>query len=273
MSRSVRRQTAALGLLTGIALALAACAGPSLPVLTDPTEIITAALTSTESARSVHIDATLEGSINADLTGTGGPATSLPLTGTTASADVDMATGKAHATFAIPALLNLTGELIQIGETSYVKTSLSGPLFETQEATGSLPVDPTDAGGIFDNLGGLLTVDGVDPVKGDDVDCGGKSCYTVAIELTPDELAAIGSGLARGLPGGLPGAGDLPIDLGAASLALTIRVEKDTYRLAGIGAVLSMGEQGSLTLDLAASKWDEPMNISPPPADQVNPAS
>jgi hypothetical protein len=61
--------------------------------------------------------------------------------------------------------------------------------------------------------------------------------------------------------------------VGAASLAFTIRVEKDTYRLAGINAVASLGEGGSLTLDVAFSRWDEPVDISPPPADEIKPAT
>jgi len=266
MSRSPRRLAAPLALLTGVAIALAACGGaPSKPALTDPTEIITVALAATEGAKTVHIEAKVDGSFNVDLTGTGAAGTDLPLTGTTAAADVDMAGGKAHATFAIPAFLNLNGELIQIGETSYFKTSLGGPQFETMQATDSLPVDPTNASGMFDGLGDLLSTDGVDPVKGDDVDCGGKQCYTVSIELTPEELAALGAADAA--------AAGLPVDLGSASVSLTIRVEKDTYRLAGLNALVSLGDQGSLTLDLALSKWDEPMDISPPPADQVKPAA
>jgi hypothetical protein len=264
MPRTPRRITALAAVVAGLAIALAACGAPSLPALTDPTEIVTAALKATESAKSVHLDATLDGSINADLTGSG-TATELPLNGTTATADVDMAGGKAHATFAIPAFLNLNGELIQIGETSYVKTSLTGPQFEAQQATDSLPVDPTDASGIVDEVGDFLAKDGVDPVKGDDVDCGGKRCYTVSIELTPEELAALGAGQAETL--------GLPLDVGAASLAITIRVEKDTYHLGGVTIVASLGEQGTLTLNLTMSRWDEPMDISPPPADQVKPAS
>lgn len=264
MFRARHRLTAALGLLAAATLTVSACGGSSLPALSDPTEIVTAALKSTESAKSVHVEMKLDGSISTDLTG-GGAAANAPLTGTTASADVDMAAGKARATFAIPAFLNLSGELIQIGQTSYVKTSLSGPLYETQQATDSLPVDPTNAAGIVDNIGDFLSADGVDPIKGDDVDCGGKQCYTVTIDLTPAELAALG---ATG-----PAARDLPIDVGAASLAITIRVEKDTYHLAGIKAVASLGDQGSLTLDLTTSKWDQPMDISPPPADQIKPAA
>ena len=263
MSVPSRRLSAVSGLLAGVSIAVTACGASSLPALTDPNEIIAAALKATESARSVHIDATLDGSISGDVAGTGGPASSFPLTGTTASADVDMASGKARATFAIPAFLNLNGDLIQIGPTTYFRSSFSGPLYETQEALNSLPVDPTNAAGIFDNVGDFLTADAADPVKGEDVDCGGKRCYTVMIELTSDELAALGAGQA---------VGDLPIDMGAANLAFTIRVEKDTYRLAGIRTVASVGDQGAVTIELALSKWDQPVDISPPPADQVKPA-
>jgi hypothetical protein len=264
MSR-VSRRSAALGLLASAALALSGCSSAALPELTDPSAIITAALKATETARSVHLDATVDGSINADLFGTGDTGSSFALTGTTASADIDIAGGNARATFAVPALLGLTGELIQIGETSYVKTSLSGPLFQTQEATDSLPIDPTDTTAMVDDIGDFLLKDGVDPVKGEDVQCGTVKCYTVTIELTAEELAALD-------PAGAA-TDDLPVDIGAASLTLTIRVEKDTYHLSGITAVASLGDQGSLTLDLNLSRWDEALAISAPPADQLAPAS
>lgn len=264
MNRPSRRLSAVLRLLSGVAVVVTACGGPSLPALTDPNEIITAALDSTEGARSVHLEVKVDGEINADLMGTGGTGADIPLTGSTALADVDMAGGKARATLAVPALLNFNAELIQIGETTYLKSSLGGPQYETMQATDELPVDPTDAAGIFDAVGDLLTAEGVDPVKGDDVECGGRQCYTVMIELTPDELVALGGSVATDL---------LPMDVDSASLALTIRVEKDTRRLAGINAVVSLGEQGSLTLDVAFSKWDEPVDVAPPPADQVKPAT
>jgi hypothetical protein len=268
MTRSPRRSSAAIALILACGFAASTCGGPALPALTDPVEIVTAGLTATETARTVHLDITVDGEISADLSGGTGTATTFPLNGTTASADVDMAGGKAHATFAVPALLNLSGELIQIGGTSYVKTSLGGPMFEVQEAVDSLPVDPTDASGIVDDIGDFLLADGVDPVKGDDVECGGKQCYTVLVELTADELAALGMSAPAA-----PELESLPVDLGDLSLALTIRVEKDTYRFAGAATVVSLGEFGSLTIDVTASKWDEPMDISPPPADQIQPAT
>lgn len=265
MSRPSRRLSAALRLLSGVAVVATACGGPALPALTDPNEIIAAALDSTEGARSVHLEVEVDGEINANLiVPVDGTGTDIPLTGTIASADVDMAGGKGRATLAVPALLNFNAELIQIGETTYLKSSLGGPQYEALQATDELPVDPTDAAAIFDDVGDLLTAEGVDPVKGDDVECGGRQCYTVMIELTPDELAALGGGAATDL---------LPLDVAAASLALTIRVEKDTRRLAGINAVVSLGEGGSLTLDVSFSKWDEPVDVSPPPPDQIKPAT
>jgi hypothetical protein len=270
MPRQPARLGAPLAFLAAATVVLAACGGgPTLPALTDPKEIITAGLNSTEAAKTVHAELTADGSITADLfglaTGSGGSTgTEISLAGTSASADVDMANGRAHATFAVPAMLNLNGDLIQVGETSYVKTSLTGPLYETYEATDELPVDPTNAAGIFDGLRDLLTTEGVNPVKGDDVDCAGTPCYAVTIDLGPEQLAALGA--EEAIPAGLP------IDLGSASLALTVRVEKNTYHLAGINAVLSFAEQGSVTADVAFSKWDQPVDVSPPPADQLKPA-
>jgi hypothetical protein len=265
MSPATRRVGRLLGLLAAATIAVSACGAAAAPALTDPKEIVTAALRTSQTAKSVHVEATLDGSIKADLSGSGAAGAAVALTGTTASADVDITSSNARATFAVPALLGLTGELIQIGDTTYVKTSLTGDQFQSQKALDSLPVNPGDTKSLIDNVGDLLSKPGVDPVKGDDVACGSTKCYTVKIELTAAELSA--------LSGGLPAAGSLPIDLGAASLNLTIRVEKDTNRLAGLAASIAMGDQGSLSFDLAFSKWDEPVTISAPPADQVQPSS
>jgi hypothetical protein len=267
MTPRSRPSSGAACLMVGAALLLGAC-GPSLPALSDPIEIVNAGLASTEAARTVHLEVAVNGEIKVALPGGAGPGTTINLGGTTASADVDMAGGKAHATFAAPGLLILSGEAIQIGETSYVRTSLGGPLFEVAEATDALPVDPTDASGIFDGIGDLLLADGVDPVKGADVDCGGKTCYTVAVELTTDELAALGA--AAPIPEALS---DLPIDVDGISVTITVRVEKETHRLAGVGTLVSLGDVGEVTMDVSASNWDGPMDISPPPADQIKPAT
>jgi hypothetical protein len=267
MPHDHRGLRAAASLLVGLAVLTGAC-GPSRPALIDPVEIVTAGLASTEAARTVHLEITVGGEITVEMPGGGTAGTTIKLGGTSASADIDMAGGKGRATFAAPGLLILSGEAIQIGTTSYFKTSLGGPLFEVVEATDALPMDPTDASGIIDDIGDLLLADGVNPVKGDDVDCAGKSCYAVTIDLTAAELAALGG--TAPIPGGLP---DLPVDLGEVNLTVTVRVEKETHRLAGIALVMSLGQSGSVTMDIAASNWDQPMDISPPSADQIKPAT
>lgn len=266
MSRNSRFRSGALALFVTASLVLGGCGSAAFPELTDPTAIITAALKSTEGAKSVHLELTVDGSINADLLGTGNPDAAMTLTGTSLSADVDIAGGNMHATFAIPALLGLAGELIQIGTTSYVKTSLSGPLFEvTEDSTADLPIDPADPTAFVDGLGDFLLNDAVNAVKGEDVECGSTKCYVVTIDLTPEALAALD-------PTGAA-AEELPIDLGAGTVTISVRVDKSTYHLAGISIVAAAGEQGSLTVELTLSKWDEALDIKAPPADQIAPAS
>ncbi|MBI3747979.1 MAG: hypothetical protein HY262_03910 [Chloroflexi bacterium] len=265
MSPTTRRLGRLFGLLAAASIVVAACGAAAAPALTDPKEIVTAAVRTAQAAKTVHVEATLDGSIQADLSGTGGSGAAISLAGSTAAADVDLTAGNARATFSLPALLGLSGELVQVDGTSYVKTTLTGDKFQSQKTSDSLPVNPGDSKSLVDSIGEVLAQPGVDPVKGDDVPCGSTQCYTVKIELTPDEINA--------LDGGNPMASQIPVDLGSASLNLTIRVEKDSNRLAGIAATASLGEQGTLTIDLTFSKWDQAVSISAPPADQVQPAS
>ena len=246
-------------------LALAACQGQSAPTLTDPREILAAAVRSTAEQSSVRIDAIIDGRIAIDLLGSGG--TPIALTGTSASADIDLATGDARTTFSVPALIGLTGELIALDGTTYLRTTLTGPLYQTQPIDPSAPDASTDPSTILDGLTDLLAQPGLDPVKGDDIPCGSSTCYTVTIKLTPAELAGLGGGL--DLPTDLP----IPIpDVAGASVDLTVRVTKDTTRLAGMAAIADLGDAGNLNLDLVFSKWGDAVSITAPPADQVAPA-
>jgi uncharacterized lipoprotein YbaY len=257
----IRRLTATLGLVA--ALAISACNGAVAgPALTDPTAIVTAALTSTEAAKSVHLDVTVDGTASVALPIGGGTGTSVDLTGTTASADIDFAKPAARATFAVPNVVNLAGELIAVDGKEYIKTTLTGPLYQQGPAATSA-FDPTDTKGIIDNLGDLLLKPGVTLVKGDDIACGSKSCYTVSANLTAANLGTTGSGAID----------NLPVDLTGATLQLTLRVEKDLpYHLAGITAVVSLPKNATVTVQLTASKWDVPVTVTAPSADQVKPS-
>ncbi len=251
--------------LVGVALlavVIAACNGSSgTATLTDPTEIVNAAIASTQSAKSVHLEIAVDGTATVALP-IGGGGTPVDLTGTTASADIAFSAGALRATFAAPSLLGLAGEVIAVDGTTYLKTTLTGPLYQASSATSG-PVDPSASTGLINGLGDLLLGDGVQLTKGDDVACGSATCYTVSTTLTAADLGTSGA----------DPLGSLPIDLTGASLALTIRVEQASpNHLAGVQAVATMADGTSITIDVTASKWDAPVTITAPPADQVKPA-
>jgi hypothetical protein len=253
------------------ALAVGACqSAPPTPELTDPNEILAAAVTTTASASSVRIDATADGDVALDL-GLGTPS-DIALAGTTVSADLDIEAGDARATFSAPNLLGITGELIVVDGTSYVKTSLTGPNYIAQpiDTEVSTPSGATSATFLQD-LTGFLANPALDPTKGEDVACGKTTCYRVQISLTPDELAALGAGDLEAPPG-LPVQIPIP-DLTDATVDLAVLVAKDTTRLAGLEATIEMeGGTRSANVDVTFSKWDEDVSISAPPADQVTSA-
>lgn len=257
----IRRLPTVLALVA--MLALAACnSTPTGPALTDPTAIVTAALKSTEAAKSVHIDLAVDGKAVVALPIGSGTGTPIDLSGTTASSDVDFAKPAAKATFSLQAGVTVSGELIATDGKTYIKTSLTGPLYQVS-AAGSRPVDPAAARGLINNLGDLLLKQGITLVKGDDVACGSKQCYTVTADLTAEQLGTAGGSALAGLP----------VNLSGATLKLTVRVEKDLpYHPAGVTAILSMPNAATLTANLTASKWDEPVTVTAPTPDQVKPS-
>ena len=268
-SRSRGIALAALSLTA--ALAAAACnSEPAAPELTDPIDIVEAAATQTAGATSFHLDVAADGEFSLDLTGSGNGAP-LSLADSTATGDVDLAGGDARLTFALPGILGLRGELIAVDGTVWVKTSVTGPMYRELPLGGAVPpTDPAaspDTGSMLAALGDFLQQPGIEPVKGEDVECGTTTCYTVEIDLTAAELAALaGDGAELPIPSALP----IPLpDLGDFGLAMTIRVEKATNHLAGLTARAAAGELGDVTAEITFSKWNEPVSIAPPPADQI----
>ena len=247
----------------------AACQSAPPATLTDPREILAAAVTATAAARTVRIDGSADGTIGVELAGFETPS-AVELTGTTFSADLDLEAGGVRATFSAPGLLGLTGEVIVVDRATYLKTTLTGALYRTISASPDFPV-PSSAvrASILEGLTGLLGRPELDPVKAEDVACGNSTCYRVEITLTPADLAALGAGDLEA-PTGLPIPIPLP-DLAAATVDLTVLVAQDATRLAGITAKADLGPGGAAAVDLTFSKWDEPVTIGPPPPDQVAP--
>jgi hypothetical protein len=256
-----RRHSLPIALVVLLATLLAACGGGTTgPVLTDPTEIITAALKSSEAAKSVHVDLTVDGVVPVTLPGST-TSTPVDLTGTTASVEADLANSESRVTFAIPAVLGLAGELIQADGTTYLKSTLTGPKFKVIDGGASLPIDPTDTSGMIDNLGDFLLKPGVDPVKGDDVSCGGGTCYTIVVDLDATELAALVGDAAT----------SMPVDIAGATLKMTLKVGQATpNHLAGVSIEIGLPGGKTVVAELTFSKWDEAVTITAPSADEVD---
>jgi len=248
-----RRAFALPALLVVAAIAVGACGG-STPALSDPSEILTKAVESLQKAKTVHMEATVDGTLSLDLMGTG-QAGDVTLTGTKLTADVDIEDGNLEASVAVPAILGLTADVVVVGDETYTRTSMTGDKYQKSSTSGSgLPVDTTDPEQSLKDLQEWLSKPEVDPKKLDDTSCGSKSCYQVSIDLAADELGAL-----------IPEAGDL----GGAAVVLTILVEKDSLHPASMTFDITAAELGDLTLTLAFSKWDESLDISAPPADEV----
>ncbi|HET8785814.1 MAG TPA: hypothetical protein VFM38_09280 [Candidatus Limnocylindrales bacterium] len=246
------------------ALVLSACQGQAVKTLDDPREILAAAATTAAAATSVHLDLTAKGTVTLDPLGTGASAP-IDLSGSTISADLDLQNAKTHATFSAPGLLGLAGEVI-VADAIYLKSTLTGPKYRSLPLSGE-PQHP------LKGLTDLLARTDLQPSKGADAPCAGGNCYTLTMKLTPDDLGGLigGGGGGGAVPSGLP----IPIpvpDVSDATVDLTLHIEQASNRLSDATAVVDLGDNGKLTLQGTFTKWNEGVQITPPPADQVEPA-
>jgi hypothetical protein len=237
-------------------LSVATCQGQPITLLDDPDEILAAAVTTTTAATSVHVDLTAEGTLAVDLLGSGAEG-SINLVGTSLAADLDIAGRKTRATFSSPNLFGLAGEVVVAEDMLFLKSTLTGSKFQPS-ALGAPPENP------LKGLADLMARTDLDPVKDADAPCAGGTCYTLSIRLTPDDLIDLGGDVQ--LPTDLP----IPLpDVSAAAVDLTLHIEQSTTRLSGLTAVLDLGDTGDLTLEATFTRWNEPVTIVAPPADQV----
>jgi hypothetical protein len=272
-------------LLLGAVLAACGSGGGASPAtapgLTDPKEILARSLTALNDAQTFHLDGSLTGTLEADLTNSG-TKSAIDLKGTALTADADVPNERASLSISIPALFALKVDYLQIGPDTYSRNSLSGStwIHTTQAADASIPPSavptprrigaaspspvalPTPEASL--DLVGQITA-GLDnlpnpPTKGTDAACGQKTCYTIMIDVP------LNSGDDTGL--GLP----LPSDA-SASVAVSLSIEQDTLLPVRAVAVIDGGANGTFNLTLTLSKFNAPVSISPPPPDQVVEAS
>ena len=245
-----RRALALLSLVLLATLALGACGGGNNgPTLSDPKEIITKAVEAMQKAKTVHIEATVDGTLKPGILG-GPGAGDITLAGTTLSGDVDFSNKNIHLAAGVPAMLGLTADVIVIGPDTYTKISLSGTKYVKSLTGASTPADPANA---IAELKTFLDKPEIGPAKKNDASCGSKSCYVVEIELSSAELKTL-----------IP-----DTDLGDATITLSIKVEKDTLYPVALNVAARGSTIGDLTLKVTLSAWDKSVTITAPPAGQV----
>lgn len=254
----MRRRSAVL-VFTAVALVAAACTPAPAP-LSDPREILAAAVTHLRTARTVHLEASVDGSLS--IGGIlGGPAASggaLGLTGTHLGADLDLAGGRAAMRFQVPALLGLEGEVRQIGTETYLESSLTSRGWHV--VTGvQLPVAVDRPLEWVDGLAAWLDRPSVVPVRLDDASCRAGSCYVVRVEAAAADIAALASaapGLAAGLTGG--------------SVSLELRISHASLVLSEAVLQVELPGSGSIAVSVTFTAWDAEVRVeAPSPSDIV----
>ena len=246
----LRKITPALAAAT---LLLAACGGGG-PTISDPRQIVTEGLEATAELSTVHMEISLDGT--ATIPDLGGE---MSLDGTSLEGDLDLENERAHFSFAVPALFGLTGEVIQIGDEGYVKTSMTGAMWAKSTASAGDPVseamDPTAA---LAEVRSFLDEEGVEVAKLDDSPCGDRECYVVRLTIPAALLSEAGE------------ATDMdPADLVGEALVLDLYFDRQELWLTEVSTDLMAESVGTLTVRLTLSAFNESVDIQAPPADEV----
>lgn len=244
-------------ILAASALLLAACgftAAPTPPPL-DANQIITKGFEATSKLKSFHMTIALDG--NATIPQVGG---NLALKGTELTGDFDVAKKQAHATFSVPALLSLSGEVVANENATYLKTSLTGTKWKKQDngAAGSIPdvQDPTKA---LADIKKFMDKDGVEAKKLDDAKCGDSTCYRVELTI-PSAL----------LDDAAAAAGSSPSEVLGQALVVDLEFDRQTMFLSSVATNIDAKQIGSVDATITLSAFDQPVTITEPPASDVD---
>lgn len=249
----LRRFAPAMALLITV---LAACQGS--PAIASPTDIITQGLTATTSLKSFHMSLKLEGSVTMP-----GSAAKMDLKSTSLEADVDIGGKQAHLTFAVPALLSLSGDVVLIGKDLWVKTSLSGDKYShmsTSTIAGAsyAPTASIDTASMVTKVKDFLAKDGVVTKKLADVACGDRQCYQVSVTIPSSLMKSAGAVASMD-----------PSTVFGDALVLNLLFDREKLWLTSISTDITSTAMGTFSVALTFSNFDEAVTVSPPPDAQV----
>jgi len=257
MSRPARvaATRALLALVALLSIVAAACGGSATPALSDPKQILEAGISGLQGAKTFHLEGTASGKVILSLGGTSGTGSGAPITldRSTITGDVDLAGKRASLTLAVPALFNVTADVVAVDRVVYTRVSLFGGGWTRQAGTGSLFDALADPAGLLDGLAAFLDGPGVAPRTLSNQRCDDVDCYAVSFTI-PAALGGSVAGPAATLPGGLV----------LGDIVVTALVRTDTPRLVKLSFDVPLGAGGTVNLALALSRLGDPVTITPP---------
>lgn len=249
----LRRLAPAMALLITV---LAACQGS--PAIANPTDIITQGLTATTSLKSFHVSLALDGSFKMPQTGG-----TIDLKSTSLEADVDIGGRQAHLSFAIPAFLGLSGDVVLIGKDLWVKTSMSGDKYSHMSSSNIAgasyaPTASIDTASMVKKVKDFLAKDGVVTKKLADVACGDRQCYQISVSIPSSLMKSAGAVASMD-----------PSTVFGDALVLNLLFDRQKLWLTSISTDVTSNTLGTFSVTLTFSNFDEAVTVSPPPNAQV----
>jgi len=248
--------------LTPVALvavfALAACGTQGAARIDDPEEILTQSIQAMADVDSVHFVLALDGDVNvAEMGG------EMTLDGTELEGSMAMDGSAAQISFAVPALLGLSGEMRLIGEEGFVKTSMTGPLWMRSEVSSDTD-DPigqvTDPQQALADLEEFLAKDGVELEKLDDTECGDSTCYQLRLDIAGEVFAEAEEAAS---------AGEDVVAALADGVTFDLQIDTETLYLVSASTAFEDEEMGSLSLSITFDGFGDPVEVEAPPSDEV----
>jgi hypothetical protein len=239
-------------ILCAAAVALAACTGA--PAINDPEEIITQGVEATSTLSSFTMNLAVDGTFS--MPEGGG---SFALDGTTLDGVFDLEAKAAQLSFAVPAFLGLSGDVIVIGTDTYVRTSMTGDTWSKSTTTAGDPMsEAMDPDAALQKVHDFLDKEGVDAKKLDDVACGERTCYAVRLTIPSALLADAGNQVDMD-----------PTQVLGEALIVNLRFDREKLWLTEVTTAVESESVGSFSATVTFSNFDEAVTVSPPPADQV----
>ena len=248
MHGGLLRRSAALAAVASLAFGCGPGAPPSGQG--DARDLLESAAATLATLKTAHGHVELAGKFRLDLDGSGAVKV-IDLAGATVEADVDITNNRGKVSFAIPAYLDLGGDIVQIGPQRYVRT---GPTGKYARSIEPLPA----AASVVSRLQEVIRTLQSAPVRGADERCGTEQCSKISVALDGVDLSG------TGLPVAAATAGRTTLD---------ILVRQSDSRPVKVAAVFDGGDAGKLWATITLSAFDVPVTVEAPAPEEVEAAS